>query len=150
MLSQPVGLVVTSPPYPNAYEYWLYHKYRMYWLGMDPIAVRNREIGARPHYFKKNHQTETDFANQMSVLFSLLADLLLPGRYACFVVGRSVIHGRTIDNVALLAAAAASEGFNYVGSANRTIARNRKSFNLSHAGIEQETIVVFERVSNRA
>src|SRR3990172_8154992 len=22
-----VGLVVTSPPYPNAYEYWLYHKY---------------------------------------------------------------------------------------------------------------------------
>ena len=27
-----VGLVITSPPYPNAYEYWLYHKYRMWWL----------------------------------------------------------------------------------------------------------------------
>lgn len=33
-----VGLVVTSPPYPNAYGYWLYHKYRMYWLGMTLIT----------------------------------------------------------------------------------------------------------------
>ena len=41
-----VGLVITSPPYPNAYEYWLYHKYRMYWLGLDPIAVKKQEIGA--------------------------------------------------------------------------------------------------------
>jgi site-specific DNA-methyltransferase (cytosine-N4-specific) len=26
-LPRNVGLVITSPPYPNAYEYWLYHKY---------------------------------------------------------------------------------------------------------------------------
>src|SRR5690606_33291651 len=32
-----VGMVITSPPYPNAYEYWLYHKYRMWWLEKDPI-----------------------------------------------------------------------------------------------------------------
>ncbi len=29
-LDHRVSLVVTSTPYPNAYEYWLYHKYRMY------------------------------------------------------------------------------------------------------------------------
>ena len=46
IIRQPVGLVVTSPPYPNAYEYWLYHKYRMWWLGFDPLAVKAREIGA--------------------------------------------------------------------------------------------------------
>jgi hypothetical protein len=34
-----VGAVITSPPYPNAYEYWLYHKYRMFWLGFDPLMV---------------------------------------------------------------------------------------------------------------
>jgi site-specific DNA-methyltransferase (cytosine-N4-specific) len=43
---QRVGLIVTSPPYPNAYEYWLYHKYRMWWLGHDPLAVKEAEIGA--------------------------------------------------------------------------------------------------------
>ena len=46
-----IGMVITSPPYPNAYEYWLYHKYRMYWLGFDPLAVKSREIGARAHFF---------------------------------------------------------------------------------------------------
>ena len=56
------GLVITSPPYPNAYEYWLYHKYRMYWLGEDPLAVRRAEIGARPHYFRRNPEPQTTFA----------------------------------------------------------------------------------------
>jgi site-specific DNA-methyltransferase (cytosine-N4-specific) len=87
-----IGLVVTSPPYPNAYEYWLYHKYRMYWMGMDPLAVRKSEIGARPHYFKKNHQTEHDFERQMSRCFWLFSRVMRPGRVVCFVVGRSIIH----------------------------------------------------------
>ena len=139
-----VGLVVTSPPYPNAYEYWLYHKYRMYWLGMDPIALRTAEIGARPHYFKKNHQTEADFEVQMAKVFRLLGRVLPVGRFACFVIGRSIIHGRHIDNVQLLARAASTAGFDLVGSVDRSIARNRKSFNLFHAAITQETIAVFQ------
>jgi hypothetical protein len=138
-----VGLVITSPPYPNAYEYWLYHKYRMYWLGMDPIAAREVEIGARPHYFKKNHQTEHDFERQMGTCFELLAKVLRPGGLACFVVGRSIIHTRTIDNEALLERAAAPHGFSKKGSVQRTIAACKKSFNLSHGTINREGILVF-------
>ena len=80
-----IGLVITSPPYPNAYEYWLYHKYRMYWLGMDPLAVRAREIGQR-HYFKTNHQNEHDFEKQMRTTLALVSsnetsrEGMLPGR----------------------------------------------------------------------
>ena len=138
-----VGLVVTSPPYPNAYEYWLYHKYRMYWLGMDPIAVRASEIGARPHYFKKNHQTEEDFERQMSRCFWLLSRVMQRGAYACFVVGRSIIHGRTIDNEALLERAALPHGFSKKASVQRNIRTDRKSFNLSHGTINREGIVLF-------
>jgi len=140
-----VGLVVTSPPYPNAYEYWLYHKYRMYWLGMDPVAVREREIGARPHYFKKNHQTEADFEQQMGRCFKLLSQVMRADALACFVVGRSIIHGREIDNEALLERAAAPHGFRKVGSVQRNIAIHRKSFNLAHGTINREGIVVFAR-----
>jgi len=142
-LGREIGLVITSPPYPNAYEYWLYHKYRMYWLGMDPVAVREREIGARPHYFKKNHQTEMDFERQMGRCFSLLSQTMTLGSYACFVVGRSVIHGRHIDNEALLERAAMPHGFRKVGQVKRRIATNRKSFNLSHGKINKEGILVF-------
>jgi site-specific DNA-methyltransferase (cytosine-N4-specific) len=139
----PVGLVVTSPPYPNAYEYWLYHKYRMYWLGHDPIAVREAEIGARPHYFKKNHQTEHDFERQMRDCFGLLAEVMERRSYACFVVGNSIIHGRLIDNAELLRRAAGARGFSHVTTVKRAVRSERKSFNLAHARLKEESIVIF-------
>jgi len=139
----PVGLVVTSPPYPNAYEYWLYHKYRMYWLGMNPIAVREQEIGARPHFFKKNAHTGQHFLLQMTRVFELLASAMDPCGLACFLIGRSIIRGERIDNLALLRSAASRYGFSVVEQIERPIARTRKAFNLSHAAIEREHIAVF-------
>ena len=142
-LPRNVGLVITSPPYPNAYEYWLYHKYRMFWLGMNPIAVREREIGARPHYFKTNHLDERDFERQMGICFHLLSQVMLPGTKACFLVGRSIIHGREIDNASLLTRAAHPHGFDALEVVERDIPARRKSFNLSHAKIMKEHLIVF-------
>jgi site-specific DNA-methyltransferase (cytosine-N4-specific) len=139
----PVSLVVTSPPYPNAYEYWLYHKYRMYWLGMDPIAVREREIGARPHFFKRNPHTPADFERQMGDVLALLAAVLVPGGHACFQVGSSVIHGQLIDNAELLRRAAQRNGFRLVVSTTRSIPARRKAFNPQHARIQEEDMLVF-------
>lgn len=138
-----IGLVVTSPPYPNAYEYWLYHKYRMYWLGMNPLEVRQREIGARAHYFKKKAQDEGDFERQMGACFQLLSQVMKPAAKACFVVGRSIIHGREIDNVALLRRAAYPHGFAVEGTMERRILSTRKTFNLAHGKIEREHLIVF-------
>lgn len=143
------SLAITSPPYPNAYEYWLYHKYRMYWLGMDPIYVRAREIGARPHYFKKNHQTEVDFERQMDSVFSLMGRVMSPGSLACFLVGDSIIHGRLIDNAKLLRRSAKRSGFERIAGTTREIAASRKSFNLAHARIREEKIEILrlERIA---
>ena len=138
-----IGMVITSPPYPNAYEYWLYHKYRMYWLDFDPLAVKAREIGARAHFFKRNHHTEDDFARQMTRTFDLIRAVLVPGGYACFVIGRSRIHGRVVDNARIVQDAAA--GFDRVFSTERTISATRKSFNLSHANIKTESVLVLQR-----
>lgn len=138
-----IGMVITSPPYPNAYEYWLYHKYRMYWLGFDPLAVKSREIGARAHFFKRNHHTEDDFARQMTRTFDLIREVLAPGGYACFVIGRSRIHGRVVDNARIVEEAAA--GFHRVFSTERLLAARRKSFNLSHANIKTETVLILKR-----
>ena len=139
----PIGMVVTSPPYPNAYEYWLYHKHRMHWLGLDPLSVKAREIGARAHFFKRNPHTADDFARQMTKTFDLIRKVLTPGGHACFVVGRSRIHGRIVDNARIVEKAAA--GFDLVFSAERTIPARRRSFNLSHANIKTETLLVLRR-----
>jgi DNA modification methylase len=142
-IGKPVSLVVTSPPYPNAYEYWLYHKYRMYWLGMDPIAVRNQEIGARPHYFKRNPQTAGDFEQQMAAVFRLLSEVMVDGGHACFQIGNSVIRGEQIDNASILKRSAKRAGFSEMAAMERDIPMNRKAFNASHARIKRERILVF-------
>lgn len=144
-IGQKVGLVITSPPYPNAYEYWLYHKYRMWWLGYDPITVRSLEIGARPHYQKKNGHTEKDFEEQLSQVFSLFDRVVVAGGHICIVIGRSIIKGREIDNAALMTKIAQVHGYTPIAKIPRVIASTRKSFNLSYGRITTEHIMIFKR-----
>ena len=144
-----IGLVVCSPPYPNAYEYWLYHKYRMWWLGYDPLFVKEKEIGARPHYFKKNHQTPDDFRLQMVKVFELLKKVCIENSYACFVIGDSKIHGEIIDNTELLCMAAEASNFETVAILNRDILLSRKSFNLANSRLKSENIIVFQKKRTR-
>ena len=102
-----------------------------------------KEIGARPHYFKKNHQDEHDFERQMRICFRLLSRVMIPNGRACFVIGRSIIHGRRIDNVELLVRAATPYGFTVEAIIEREILKTRKSFNPSHGKINQEHLIVF-------
>lgn len=140
-----VGLVITSPPYPNAYEYWLYHKYRMWWLGFDPLLVKAKEIGARAHFFKKNPHTADLFIDQMRQTFALIDAVLVRQGFVCFVVGRSRIHGKIIDNAAIIDRVAAERSLTTVTRFERVISPHRKSFNLSHANIKTETILIFQK-----
>lgn len=144
-ISMDIGLVVTSPPYPNAYEYWLYHKYRMWWLGFDPIAVKEKEIGARAHFFKKNHHTAEMFVDQMRGTFELIDSVLVKHGFVCFVVGRSKIHGQIINNGDIIHQVATGVGLEPISRFERVISATRKSFNLSHANIKTETVLVYQK-----
>jgi site-specific DNA-methyltransferase (cytosine-N4-specific) len=143
-LRQRVGLVVTSPPYPNAYEYWLYHKYRMWWLGHDPLRVRKHEIGARAHFFGGQAKAG-DFQHQMAGVFRLLDSVCTEDATVCFVVGDSKIHGHIVDNAEGLKHAAEASNFMEVGHIMRNMRASKKSFNLAHARIRQEHVLVFKR-----
>jgi hypothetical protein len=130
---QSMACAIFSPPYPNAYEYWLYHKYRMYWLGHDPISVRTHEMGARPHYCRPNGLTELDFAEQMSSVFSELRRVLQSQAPVVIVIGDSVIGGRWIDNADLLETVAVQQDFEPIARCERPILRTRSSFNNAHS-----------------
>lgn len=141
-LGKNIGCVITSPPYPNAYEYWLYHKYRMWWLGYDPIDVKRMEIGARAHYFKKEFDKANDFRNQMNKLFITLHDNMLNESFMSIVIGRSKIHGEIIQNETIIKETAEELGYKHLTTLRRRINASRKSFNLMHARIKDEYIVV--------
>jgi DNA modification methylase len=135
---------IFSPPYPNAYEYWLYHKYRMFWLGYDPIPVRESEIGARPHYCKSNGMTEVDFEVQMNEVFHGLARALRKSAPVVVVIGDSTIGGRRIDNGELLGRVGDANGFELGAHVIRPIAMSRSSFNRAHSrGRRDEHVMLF-------
>jgi hypothetical protein len=138
----PISLVVTSPPYPNAYEYWLYNKYRMYWLGFDPIHVREREFGARPHYVSSNGDTINDFLDQMIATFEGTARHLIDGAYAVILVASEcTIRGQVHDLPARLEEALRRISYKPLTQIKRRIPRTKKAFNPDIGSIESETLL---------
>lgn len=139
-------LAVTSPPYPNAYDYHLYHKYRLYWLGMNPQQLRKSEIGAHADYSKKNGPDEFDFMRDMEQCFLNTSKILKPGSYFVLVIGDSILKGRNIQNNEILKQATQNTPFNFVTEFARNLKLSRKSFNPKIGNIKTEKIVVFENL----
>lgn len=142
-----LDLVVCSPPYPNAYSYHLYHMTRMVWLGMDQPAFKKQEIGSHRKYSNKglNGATAETFKNEMISVFSFLNKCLKPNRYACFVIGDSIIKGQKIHNADVLSDAARACGFQEALRINRTIQNTKKAFNPAIGKIKAEQILVLKK-----
>ena len=49
-----VEFIVTSPPYGNANDYHLYHRFRLFWLGYDPAQLSKIEIGSHLRHQKEH------------------------------------------------------------------------------------------------
>ncbi|MGD0249201.1 MAG: RNA methyltransferase, partial [Candidatus Limnocylindrales bacterium] len=140
-----VAAAIFSPPYPNAYEYWLYHKYRMYWLGFDPLSVRASEWGARPHYSGTGKSTINTFSEQMAPVMDAVARALVPSGICLVVVGDSLIKGELLDNASLFERLARAAGLRAIGRSSRPIRASRKSFNLAVARARDEHVLLFRR-----
>jgi len=142
-----VDLVVCSPPYPNAYSYHLYHMTRMVWLGMDQPTFKKEEIGSHRKYSNKgkNGATVETFKKEMKAVFSYLNNCLRPNRYACFVIGDSIIKGQKIHNADVLSGLARSYGFDETHRIKRIIQNTKKAFNPAIGKIKDEQILVLKK-----
>jgi site-specific DNA-methyltransferase (cytosine-N4-specific) len=139
-------LAVTSPPYPNAYDYHLYHKYRLFWLGMNPYNLRKLEIGAHVDYSKRNGSDESDFRRDMHNCFLNISKILKPKSYFVLVIGDSILKGRYIQNNEILKQASENTPFKFVVEFTRNLNLNRKSFNPLIGHIKKEKIVIFKNL----
>ena len=134
-------LAVFSPPYPNSFDYHLYHRFRMFWLGMNPVSVKHSEIGAHLRY-QPDHFTWLD---DMRCVFQGVVHCLRRGGFAVCVVGNGIIQGETIHSGSLLWEMAPAVGLTPKWRTTRTVPGNRKSFNLADARIGREEVLVFQR-----
>ena len=95
IVDQPVDLVITSPPYLNAYDYYLYHRLRMHWLGLYDREIQRLEIGSRNKHSDEDLDPK-EYFDVMSTCFSEVQRILKPGGYSCIVVGDAIKDGHYI------------------------------------------------------
>jgi len=90
-----IDLIVTSPPYANTYDYYLYHKMRMFWLDMDYKKAQKEEIGSRHKYSSQKKDVKI-FLKNLKKCLEEMQRVLKPSKTAIFVIGDSVIRGKFI------------------------------------------------------
>lgn len=99
-----VDLIITSPPYLNSFDYYLYHKSRIQWLSypenLDEVLpiniIQKNEIGSRYKYSGPNGDNIETFENDMKLCFGGLNKILKPSKLMFMVVGDSIVKGEFI------------------------------------------------------
>nr|MDO8117298.1 DNA methyltransferase [Candidatus Sigynarchaeota archaeon] len=105
-----VQLVLTSPPYANTYDYYLYHKLRMYLLDYDVYNVRVNEIGSRNRYSSQK-QDITTFVADMAACFEVFRRLLKADGRVVLVIGDSIVAKKHYSGLELITEVANRTGF---------------------------------------
>ncbi len=105
-----VDRIVTSPPYANSMDYYLYHKQRMNVLGFDFRQCKISEIGSRHEFSSQRAPAEKWSADYTSCLREF-GRVLRDGGDAIIIIGDSQIAGKKIDAAELTAALATELGF---------------------------------------
>ena len=85
-----VDIIITSPPYANTYDYYLYHKFRKRWLDLDVQYAQYNEIGSRREYSSLKKPAE-QWTVDLKKCFSEMYRLIKKDGLAFIVIGDSVI-----------------------------------------------------------
>jgi site-specific DNA-methyltransferase (cytosine-N4-specific) len=91
-----VDLVVTSPPYMNSYDYYLYHKLRLFILGLEVHETQEKEIGSRNKHSDKGLGVDSFMDEMLQTLLEMRRVLKIGGRL-CLVIGDAILRGKTFD-----------------------------------------------------
>ncbi len=139
-----VDLIVTSPPYANATDYHLYHRFRLFWMGFDPRSMAQSEIGSHLRHQREKRGFDL-YLEEMSRSLLGMRSRLRPGRFAVLVVGDSVFNGSVVRTASELIAAAEQLEFEVVGVIPRVVHATRRSFIAAARRTRSEDIVVLRR-----
>ena len=138
------GLIITSPPYPNAYDYHLYHRFRIFWLGENPADLRHQEIGSH-----LNNQSTDDpvfrYERDMARTLANAHRVLQPGRFAAFVVGDGIHNAQVYETSAAISRLGALVGLEPVLTINRQLPSLRRSVTVAGRRLRAESIVLLRK-----
>lgn len=145
--SESFDLIITSPPYANTYDYYLYHKFRKRWLDIDVEFAQYKEIGSRREFSSLKRQPEKWIADLEQCLREM-ARVLKPHKPAFIVIGDSVIQKRRLKMNEIVATLAPRVGFCVRDVISSDLSTHSKLFNPAFTQRGKKEHLIFLEKSN--
>jgi site-specific DNA-methyltransferase (cytosine-N4-specific) len=136
-------LIVTSPPYLNAWDYNLYQRFRFYWLGFDHLKFRNTEIGAHLKHSYINDSV-SKYSEDMTLCLKQMHRMLKTGATCCIVIGEAFVQGKRVELGEILTKVATDLGFTLEKKIKKEIFGPHFSQRRS-AGNKLESIIILRK-----
>ena len=139
-----IDLLVTSPPYANTYDYYLYHKHRMNWLELNWKNAMKDEIGSRNNHSSKKEEIDT-YITSMQQSFVHFARIMKPGAFAILIIGDSVIRDVLYKADEIVRNIAEPLGFEWMDCVTYDLGLASKMFTRSFRRTDKEEHIILLR-----
>lgn len=137
-------LIVTSPPYINAYDYHKYHRHRIHWIDGDVGLARDAEIG-KHDTFTRPKATPDRYFEDMRMCFKEWQRILVPGGKAFIVIGDGIVSKKPVPVGDTFVEIMEALGLRLTDRWIRNLQTTKKSFN-QNGRINKEHLLLFSKV----
>jgi len=143
-----IDLVVTSPPYVNALDYYRIHMHNMFWLGINFKEFKKHEIGSHSHFINNRFRLLSEYLGDMLRAMIEMNRVLKKEKLAVIVVGNSTIEYELIESWKFFARMAKTIGFKQLKVYHRPIDVTRKYTSRDIGNINEEYILILQKISD--
>lgn len=144
--SNSVDLIITSPPYANTYDYYLYHKQRKLWLDMDVFKTQNSEIGSRRE-FSSLKESPIKWEEDIKECLLEFRRITKPKGKIFIIIGDSIINKKLIKSDDLFQKVAIKIGFKHISTESTLLKKHSRQFNPKFQTNEKkEYLIYFENI----
>ena len=130
--NESIDIVITSPPYANTYDYYLYHKFRKRWLDLNVQYAQYNEIGSRREYSSLKKPAE-QWTTDLKICFSEMYRLVKKDGLAFIVIGDSVIKKELIKIDEIITDFMPEIGFEICNIISSNLSEHSRIFNPTFA-----------------
>jgi len=139
-----VSLVVTSPPYLNAYDYHKYHRQRLHWIGGAVEFSRDLEIGKHDDFTRPGAKPDQYFAD-MDTCFSEWSRVLRRRGKCIVIIGDAIVNKKPVHVADTFIDLMARRKLRLRRHWIRELKATQRAFNVRNSRISQEHVLLFER-----
>lgn len=146
--SKSVSLIVTSPPYLNAYDYHKYHRQRIHWIDGSVEHARDIEIGSHDEFTRPNAKPNQYFID-MDACFSEWGRVLKKGGRCFIVIGDAIVSKKSVRVADTFVDMLEKHGLLLEERWIRKLHSTKRAFNVRNSRISHEHLLLFKKTLSK-